>query len=235
MSSRAPSYRRAAPAVASGGESRRPSGESRRPKGSCRERAQSSRPPLHHHQEVVAEGVEERPSGRETIQPPESLVHATMALAHGGEIRRRRKYTESATSNEPELLGEGPIQLARRVVPRPHGPAVHADRHGAATESNDRATQAASDEVVRDLPRTEASDDCEHERTSRPHEPRALACRRGRIGNAVERTEIRVRAVVAAAPFDASELVGSDGERAHTGRHLLEIGTLARARDHARG
>src|SRR6185437_14765496 len=95
-----------------------------------------------------------------------------------------------------ELVGESSVEFPRRPVGSPDCASVHADGNHPARKADSDPRPVASPRVVADLPRTPPAYDGEDEPPASPDQTGALAGDGTQIGQAVERSEIGVRAIV---------------------------------------
>src|SRR6202789_1450819 len=191
-------------------------------------------PLLHHDQEMISHTANHRPSGHTPIQSPQALVPARMFLANPRQVRRRCEHTQPAIVLEREIRFEGSIELAWTVVAGPDGVIIHADGHDIARKAQFRPSPTSTPQIMSKLPRADPADHREHERASGVEQARTFPRHVGEVGNAIERAEVRVRAVKHALAFQAVQLVSTHGERSYPIRQVLALGTVAGPLHHLR-
>src|SRR6266446_6358896 len=144
---------------------------------------------------MISHPANHRPTGHTPIQAPQPLVPASVLLTHPRQIGRWRKHAQSAKVLEREFRFETSIELAWAVVVRPDGVVIHADRHHVARKTHFRPRPSPTLQIMCNLPWADPADHREHERAAGPEQASTFAGHFGKIGNAIERAKIRVRAV----------------------------------------
>src|ERR1700687_4715359 len=150
-----------------------------------------------------------------------------MFLAHPRQIWWWCEDAQPTIVLKCEMRFEGSIEFARSVVPSPNRVVIHAYGYRVAGKPYSRPRPVPASQVMRNLPRAKPPDHREHERAPGPEQASAFARDIGKVGHAIERPKIGVRAIVDALSVHAVQLVGTHRKCAHTIRHVLALGAVA--------
>src|ERR1700692_682999 len=105
------------------------------------------------------------------------------------------------------MILEKTIQLTWPERARPDGVLVHTDGHGVAGKAYFDPRPAPPPQIMGNFPWAEPADYREHQRTAGPQQASAFAGHQSKIRHAIERAEIRVRAVILGGCAQALKLV----------------------------